>query len=136
VPGIHAFTERAHALGLKLAVGTAGDVDNVAFALAHLTLRSPLSAIVRGDEGLPGKPDPAIFLEAANRMGTTEMACIVFEDAPFGIEAACRAGMRAVAICTTHSAAELAGPHVLAAVADFNALLESNFLETLNVEPV
>jgi beta-phosphoglucomutase-like phosphatase (HAD superfamily) len=136
VPGIHAFTERAHALGLKLAVGTAGDVDNVAFALAHLTLRSPLSAIVRGDEGLPGKPDPAIFLEASNRMSTAEMACIVFEDAPFGIEAARRAGMRAVAICTTHSAAELAGPHVLAAVADFNALLESNFLETLNVEPV
>lgn len=136
VPGVHAFTERAHALGLKLAVGTAGDADNVGFALAHLTLRSPMAAIARGDEGLPGKPSPAIFLEAAKRMGIAETACIVFEDTPFGIEAARRADMRAVAICTTHSAAELAGPHVLAAVADFDALLESNFLETLNAEPV
>ncbi len=76
----------------------------------------PLRAMVGGDEGLPGKPDPAIFLEAARRLGVPPAQCVVFEDAPFGIEAARRAGMRAVAICTTHAPHELSGPHVIAAV--------------------
>ena len=63
----------------------------------------------------PASPTPAIFLEAARRIGVAPERCIVFEDAPFGIEAARRAGMRAVAVCSTHTAAELAGPHVIAA---------------------
>jgi beta-phosphoglucomutase-like phosphatase (HAD superfamily) len=59
--------------------------------------------------------------------------CIVFEDAPFGIEAARRAGMRAVGICTGHTADELSGTHVLEAAPHFEALLQSEFLEKLNV---
>ena len=59
--------------------------------------------------------------------------CIVFEDVPHGIEAARRAGMRAVAICTGHTAAELAGPHVIATVANYHELLNANFLEDLHV---
>ena len=90
-------------------------------------------AVVGGDEGLPGKPQPAIFLEAARRIGVPAASCIVFEDAPFGIEAARRGGMRAVAVCSSHSASELAGPHVIAAVRDYNELSHSNFLETLDV---
>jgi beta-phosphoglucomutase-like phosphatase (HAD superfamily) len=92
----------------------------------------PPHAVVGGDEGLPGKPDPAIFLEAARRVGARSAECIVFEDAPLGIEAARRAGMRAVAICSTHGAAELAGPHVLAQVRDFEELITTNFLESLD----
>ena len=48
------------------------------------------------------------------------------------VEAARRAGMRAVAICSSYSAAELAGPHVLTAVRDYNELFEQRFLETLH----
>ena len=55
-----------------------------------------------------------------------------FEDAPFGIEAARRAGMRAVAVCTTHTPAELAGPHVVAAVRTYENLVLSDFLETFD----
>jgi beta-phosphoglucomutase-like phosphatase (HAD superfamily) len=58
-------------------------------------------AVVGGDEGLPGKPEPAIFLEAARRIGVAAAACIVFEDAPLGVEAARRAGMRCVVLTTT-----------------------------------
>ncbi len=90
--------------GLKIGVGTAGDAHNIAFALQHLALAEPPHAMVGGDEGLPGKPEPAIFLEVARRLGVAPAHCIVFEDAPLGIEAARRAGMRAVAVCTTHTA--------------------------------
>ena len=133
VTGFSAFYAAARAQGLKVAVGTAGDIHNVEFALGHLKLNPPPDAIARGDEGLTGKPTPAIFLAAARRIGVAPAHCIVFEDAPYGIEAARRAGMRAVAVCTGHSAEELAGPHVLASVNNYNELLESNFLESLHV---
>ncbi|MFZ3084161.1 HAD family hydrolase [Rhodoferax ferrireducens] len=133
VAGFKTFSGKALARGLKVAVGTAGDQDNIAFVLSHLQLPSSPHAIVGGDEGLPGKPEPAIFLEAAKRMNTGARACIVFEDSPFGIEAARRAGMRAVAICSTHTPAQLAGAHVLASVRDYNELMNSKFLENLHV---
>jgi len=133
VAGFTAFSQQARERGLKVGVGTAGDKHNIAFAFSHLKLPTPPHAVVGGDEGLPGKPDPAIFLEAARRMNTPAHACIVFEDAPYGIEAARRAGMRAVAVCTSHSAEQLAGPHVLTSVGNYLDLIHSNFLENLHV---
>ena len=132
VAGFSAFAKAAVARGLKVAVGTAGDKHNIAFTMSNLRPDPAPLAIVGGDEGLPGKPQPAIFLEAARRIGVEPSRCIVFEDAPFGIEAARRGGMLAVAVCTTHSASELAGPHVIAAVRDYDELNNSNFLETLD----
>lgn len=133
VAGFNVFARAAVARGLKVAVGTAGDRHNIEFVMSRLKMDPLPLAIVGGDEGLTGKPTPAIFLEAARRIGIDPANCIVFEDAPFGIEAARRGGMRAVAICSTHSAAELAGPHVIAAVRDYDELVHSNFLETLDV---
>ena len=133
VAGFSRFSAAAAARGLRLGVGTAGDQHNIAFAFSHLRMDPLPSAVVGGDEGLPGKPEPAIFLEAARRLGLAPQECIVFEDAPFGIEAARRAGMHAVAICTSHPAHELAGDHVLASVPDYHHLIQSQFLETLHV---
>lgn len=133
VTGFTEFVVRVRARGLKVGVGTAGDCHNIAFAFGHLQLPEAPHAVVGGDEGLPGKPEPAIFLETAKRMGIRPEACIVFEDAPFGIEAARRAGMRAVALCTSHRAEELAGPHVIASVKHYHDLMNSGFLETLYV---
>jgi beta-phosphoglucomutase-like phosphatase (HAD superfamily) len=133
VAGFKMFSQQALGLGLKVGVGTAGDKHNIAFALSHLKLQTAPHAVVGGDEGLPGKPEPAIFLEAAKRMKTRAEACIVFEDAPFGIEAARRAGMRAVAVCTTHTRAQLAGPHVVATMRNYLDLMNSKFLENLHV---
>ena len=133
VSGFKRFAEQARARGLKLGVGTAGDRHNIAFVLAHLRLAHAPDAVVGGDDGMPGKPDPAIFVETARRLATRAENCIVFEDSPFGIESARRAGMRAVAICSTHSPTQLAGTHVLASARDYNELLNSSFLEKLNV---
>ncbi|WP_213957091.1 HAD family phosphatase [Variovorax sp. dw_954] len=132
VAGFTAFAKAAVARGLKIAVGTAGDKHNIEFAMSRLKMDPLPLAIVGGDEGLTGKPTPAIFLEAARRIGADPARCIVFEDAPFGIEAARRGGMRAVAVCSTHTTQELAGPHVMAAVKDYEELAQSNFLETLD----
>ena len=133
IDGFSAFAQAARARGLQIGVGTAGDRHNVAFVYANLKLRPLPSVAVGGDEGLPGKPEPAIFLEVARRLGVAPAHCIVFEDAPLGIEAARRAGMRAVGIGSGHSAEELAGPHVLAYAQHFTELMNNNFLERHHV---
>ncbi len=133
IRGFKAFEAQARSLGLKIAVGTAGDIHNVEFALSHLRMLKPPQAIIRGDMGLPGKPEPAIFLEASRAINTPASHAIVFEDAPLGIEAARRAGMRAVAICSTHSAAELAGDHVIASVKNYEELMSQGFLQSLHI---
>jgi beta-phosphoglucomutase-like phosphatase (HAD superfamily) len=132
VRGFRAFARQAMGRGLKVAVGTAGDRHNIEFAFTRLKMEPPPHAVVGGDEGLPGKPEPAIFLEAARRLRVPAAECIVFEDAPLGIEAARRAGMRAVAICSTHSAIELSGAHVVAQARDYEELMKTNFLESLD----
>ncbi|MEN9587470.1 MAG: hypothetical protein RIT15_1045 [Pseudomonadota bacterium] len=127
VAGFQSFMAMALQQGLAVGIGTAGDAANVAFAFSNLRLHPEPSVVVRGDMGLAGKPEPAIFLEAAKRLGFAPSECVVFEDAPFGIEAARRGGMQAVAITTTHSPAELAGEHVIAVAPNYNDLIAANF---------
>jgi HAD superfamily hydrolase (TIGR01509 family) len=129
VAGFRNFVEKARTRGIRWGMASAGDRHNIAFAMQHLKLPHTPEVVIGGDEGLPGKPEPALFLEAAKRLGVPASKCIVFEDAPFGIEAARRAGMRAVAICTTHTPSELGGAHVIAQAPDFLDLMNKNFLE-------
>jgi beta-phosphoglucomutase-like phosphatase (HAD superfamily) len=131
VAGFTTFATKARSMELKIGVGTAGDRHNIAFVMQHLRLPTQPDVIVGGDQGFAGKPEPAIFLEAARAMLVSPGNAIVFEDAPFGIEAARRAGMHAVALCTSHSAAQLAGPHVIASVGNYHELLNTHFLESL-----
>ena len=70
-----------------------------------------------------GKPNPDVFLAAAERCGVAPEHCIVFEDAPLGVEAARRAGMRAVVLTTTLPASAFAQfDNVIHIVSDFSEL--------------
>ena len=71
-----AFAKAAVARGLKVAVGTAGDRHNIEFAMSRLKMDPLPLAIVGGDEGFTGKPTPAIFLEAARRIGVAPERCV------------------------------------------------------------
>ncbi len=123
IAGFTAFARTARALGVRLACATAGDADNIAFAVGGLGLVGFFDATVGAHDVARGKPEPDLFLLAAARIGARPAECLVFEDAPLGIEGARRAGMRAVAITSTLSAAELGAPaHVVAQAADFTTL--------------
>lgn len=63
--------------------------------------------LVAAEDITRGKPDPEPFLLAAARLGVDPARCVVFEDAPAGLAAGRAAGMRTVALTTTHPAAEL-----------------------------
>ena len=101
VAGFVEFARAAKQRGLKLALGTAGNPENIAFAVDGLGLHDFFDALVGAADVQRGKPNPDIFLEAARRMNVPPAQCVVFEDAPLGIEAARRAGMRAVALATS-----------------------------------
>jgi HAD superfamily hydrolase (TIGR01549 family) len=132
VRGFGAFADAARAAGVKVACATAGDADNIAFVLGHLDRHGFFDAVVGAHDVARGKPHPDLFLLAAQRMGVDPAECLVFEDAPHGIEAARRAGMSAVAIATTLPADELGAPdHVIARATDFGELDLSSLLSSL-----
>jgi beta-phosphoglucomutase family hydrolase len=123
VAGFGELIAGARARGMALAVGTAAPPANVAFTLDGLDLRRHFDTVVGAVDVARGKPHPDVFLEAARRCGALPEHCIVFEDAPLGVEAARRAGMRTVVITTTLPAASFAEfDNVVAIVSDFSAL--------------
>ncbi|MCX6911227.1 MAG: HAD family phosphatase, partial [Verrucomicrobia bacterium] len=73
--------------------------------------------------GLRSKPNPDIFLHAASQLGSKPETCLVIEDAPHGVEAARRAGMKCVAITTTYDRRKLGGAdRVVDSFADIGAI--------------
>ncbi|TXC66550.1 HAD family phosphatase [Piscinibacter aquaticus] len=123
VAGAAEFVEASRAAGVKLAVCTASTPENMALAFSRFPIREWVQTVVSPADGLRGKPHPDLFLEAARRLGLAPERCIVFEDAPLGIEAARRAGMNAVALTTTLPAASFAGyPNLIASASDFRPL--------------
>jgi beta-phosphoglucomutase-like phosphatase (HAD superfamily) len=120
IAGFRGFARRAKAAGIRIACATAGDADNLAFAIKGLDMAGDFDALVGAQDVANGKPAPDLFLLAAKRMGVAPADCIVFEDAPLGIEAARRARMSAIAVTSGEPAAKLAAPvHVLTAIADY-----------------
>jgi beta-phosphoglucomutase len=101
IQGFEDFVTRARADGVKLAVATSAPPANIVFTLDELDLRRHFDAVVGAADVARGKPHPDVFLKAAEKLGVAPADCIVFEDAPMGVEAARRAGMRTVVITST-----------------------------------
>jgi HAD superfamily hydrolase (TIGR01509 family) len=102
--GLHDLIERLRVDRVPKALATSAPKPNVIHTLAELELASAFPIIVRGDEVARGKPAPDVFIEASRRLGVEPDGCLVFEDAPMGIEAAQAAGMRVVALTTSFQA--------------------------------
>lgn len=93
--GASEMVESLHKKGIKLAVATGGyPKEKLIEILKKLQILEMFIIIVSSDEVKKGKPEPDVFLEAAKRLGVDPVKCLVFEDAPSGIVAAMRAGMR------------------------------------------
>lgn len=119
--GFADFIDAASAAGVRLAVATAAPASGIDFILGGLGIRERFDAVVGGQDVSHGKPDPEIFLLAAQRCGVAPEDCVVFEDAPLGVEAAARAGMPAVVLTTTVGRGDFGDfNNVIAMGEDFN----------------
>jgi beta-phosphoglucomutase len=107
--GAREFLEEALHLKIPMGIGTASNQANIDFALDYLNIRKYLSAIVGADDVVNSKPFPETWLTLAKALNTSPANCIVFEDAPKGIEAAEKAGMKAIAITGHHTENDFKG---------------------------
>jgi len=123
IQGFDDFVTEADARGVALAVATSAPPKNIVFTLDELDLRRHFAAVVGAADVKQGKPHPDVFLKAAEQLGADPADCIVFEDAPLGVEAARRAGMRAVVITSTLPADAFAEfDNVVRIVGDYDEL--------------
>lgn len=130
-PGLLDFLQALKARHVRLAVGTSAPMSNVQFTLDGLPLRPYFDTVVDASMVQHGKPDPEIYVKAAERLGVEPARCVVFEDAFAGIEAGLRAGMKVVAVATTHTRDELKDVGASLIVDDFTGLTVDELLEIL-----
>ena len=120
LPGVRELLTSLQTAGIPRAIGSSTERANLDCLLDMMDLRAFFDVIVSGEEVVHGKPDPSIFLLAAERLGVAPADCIVIEDALVGIEAARRAGMPVLAVATTEPRSALSG--ATAAVPDLRAV--------------
>lgn len=105
------FVKSCQIAGLKLA--TASSSKNVRFILEKVGLADAFGAIIGGDDVEHGKPDPSIFLTAANRIGLDTSNCVVVEDAISGVRAAKAGGFFCIGVDRVSEPARLAGADMI-----------------------
>ncbi|MCZ7570819.1 MAG: HAD family phosphatase [Ardenticatenaceae bacterium] len=103
LPGVKRWLTRLHAGGWRQAVASSAPRLNIEVILEVLGITGAFDAIVAAEDVQRGKPDPQVFLIAAAKLGVPLARCIVVEDAPAGVEAAHRAGMRAIGVRSSHA---------------------------------
>jgi beta-phosphoglucomutase len=102
LPGAADWLVRLRLAGWRQALATSAPWPNIDATLEPLELRDRFDAIVSADDVGRGKPDPLLFLTAAERLGVAPSRCVVVEDAPAGVEGARRAGMASIGVLSAH----------------------------------
>jgi beta-phosphoglucomutase family hydrolase len=109
LPGVRAWLERLARAGIPCGIGSSTEAKNVEVGLQKLGLGNFFRTAVTAEQVQRGKPAPDVFLEVSRRLGVEAARCVVFEDAPAGVEAGRAAGMKVVGVTTTHPGGHLEG---------------------------
>jgi HAD superfamily hydrolase (TIGR01509 family) len=115
LPGVLAWLEHAQRLGLRQIVASSTEMANIIAVIGELGIGNFFDALISGAFLPRSKPDPGLFLQAAATVGAEPSGCLVIEDAIVGVEAAHRAGMRCIAVTTSHSADKLSAADIVVA---------------------
>jgi beta-phosphoglucomutase len=118
LPGAREWLRALRAAGWKQAIASSAPRLNVETMLRVLHLDGYVDAMVSAEDVTTGKPDPQVFLTAAEKLSVAPARAIVVEDAGAGVEAARRAGMRSIGVTKN---GRLAADLVVASLADLPA---------------
>lgn len=108
VKGLRDFLSKLHRAGILCAVGSSGPEINVEFVLDGCDIAHYFDVVINGQMVTHCKPDPEIYLLAADELGLQPSECLVFEDSFMGIKSAHNAQMKVVGVATTHTREVLA----------------------------
>ena len=103
VAGLTGLLKEIRKAGIPIAIATSGLPDNIRFLFDNVPIEEYFEAIANATHVKNGKPHPEIFLKAAALIHARPEACIAFEDSVAGIRSAKAAGMKVVALTTTHT---------------------------------
>ena len=106
LPGVRRWLETLRAEGWRQAIASSAPRANLDAIAEALGIRDFFDAVVSAEDVTRGKPDPQVFLVAAEKLRVAPRDCVVVEDAPAGTEAARRAGMRCVGVLSSHGELE------------------------------
>jgi HAD superfamily hydrolase (TIGR01509 family) len=112
LPGVLKWLKNLQANAILQAVASSAPQENIEAILDALDIRLYFSAMISAAD-MPGKPDPMVFLEAAKQLQAQPRQCVVVEDAVAGIMAARQAGMKCIAVSTTHPKSELVAADIV-----------------------
>ena len=101
LPGLDALIKECHSAEIPMAVASSAVRANIEFVVDALGYRPYFRTMVSGDEVTHAKPDPEIYLKAADHLGIDPADAVAFEDSYVGIGAVKNAGMKCVAIAST-----------------------------------
>ena len=107
VLGSKEFIEMLHLSSVPMAIATSTERKNIELGIEQNQMSGLFTAAVCSEDVSKGKPDPEVFLEAADRISLPYQNCVVLEDSTHGIEAALRAKMIPIGITTSNSRKEL-----------------------------
>lgn len=109
LPGVSAAIDFFEDRGLRLGLASSSSYRLIEAALATLGLDGRFEVRHSAEEELAGKPDPAVYLGAARKLGVAARRCVAVEDSVAGVGAAKAAGMRCLAVPDRRMADEAAG---------------------------
>jgi len=121
IPGLDDFLRKAYESKIPMAIGSAAIMFNIDFVLDNLHIRQYFQALISADDVQDSKPNPETFLKCAEKINVDPENCIVFEDAPKGVESALNAGMKCVVLTIIHDEHEFpSSKNVIAFVKDYS----------------
>ena len=101
--GVRELIDSLGDAGVPRVIGTSTERENIRVALEVMDLENSFEGVVASEDVTRGKPDPEVFLRAAEIAGMPPARCVVLEDSHHGLQAAAAGGMRMVGVLTTHS---------------------------------
>lgn len=120
INGLKGFLEEVTKNAIPVAVASSAPMVNIHFSLQNTGTSGYFNLLVSSDEITHSKPHPEIFLKAAQKLNFKPAYCVVFEDSFAGIEAGLRAGMKVIAVASTHQPDQL--PQNLMIIKDFSEI--------------
>ena len=131
INGLINFLKELEEAKIPKAIATSGLIPNINFMFEHVPIKNYFFSVIDAEQITHGKPHPEIFLKAAIAANAVPSNCVAFEDSVAGIQSAKAAGMKVIALTTTHTAEDLKEANLI--IKDYTeiSLTELRELKTL-----